>query len=274
MDFYKDIPIMDADGPATDVSHPAGASFGMVPRDYSIYPEPMFAQPDQMQIIPQSEWDARFDEQEATKSSLEHLYLNGPNGEPAFVNLDQDGFPDCWAHSTAHSIMLDRLKQNLPIIKLNGVAAATLMNQTNGGWCGMSAQFARRGYPVMGTGAGEWPEHTRNRKYDTPALHTEMAHFKIEEDWVDLTRQVYDQNLTRAQLATCLFNNIACPVDFNWWGHSVCAVRWVRLEAGSWGLLILNSWLNWGRHGLGVLRGSQAIPNGSVATRLTTASAG
>ncbi len=275
MDFYKgSIPIIECDGPATDLSHPKNQARGMVPRDYSIYPQEMFAPPDQMQVIPKTEWDARYDEQEATQSSLEHIYLNGPNGGPMFVNLDQNGFPDCWAHSTAHSIMLDRIAQNLPILRLQAVAVATMLHQTSGGWCGLSAKFAREnGYPVEGTGPGQWPHGTRNTKYDTPELRANMALHKIEEDWVDLTKQVYDQNLTSLQLATCGFNNIPSPSDFNWWGHSVCQVRWVRIEAGSWGPLILNSWLNWGRHGLGVLRGSQAIANGAVATRVTSASA-
>lgn len=270
MDFYKDIPVIDTDGPATDHSHPPGQAMGYVERDYKVHPETMFAQPTEMQVIPESEWDARFDEQEATQSSLEHLFLS-VGGKPAFQNLDQNGFPDCWCHSTGHSIMLDRAKRNLPVVRLNPVAVATMMKETNGGWCGASAKFARdRGYPVIGTGPGQWPYQSRKGN-DTPELEANMAKFKIEEDWVDLTKQVYDQNLTRAQLSTCLFSNIPSPVDFNWWGHSVCAVRWVRISKGNWGLLILNSWgESWGRFGLSVLQGSKMVPNGSVATRLTT----
>jgi hypothetical protein len=97
-----------------------------------------------------------------------------------------------------------------------------------------------------------------------------MAKYKIEEDWVDLTRQKYNRNLTLSQVATCGFNNIPGPRDYNWWRHSVCGIRWVRIERGSWGQLILNSWSRWGRHGLGVLRGKKAIPNGALGVRLTS----
>lgn len=276
MDYYKNsIPIIDADGPTTDLSHPTGVNFGYVARDYSLYPQEMFDPPSGIEIIPKTEWDARFDEQERTKSSLEHIFLNGPNGEPAFVNLDQNGDGYCWAYSSGTAIMLDRLKQNQPLVRLNphGPAAIIKGGRNEGGWCGLSAKWSREnGYPVEGTGPGQWPLHSRNLKYDTAACRAQMAKHKVQEDWVDMTRQVYDQNLTTLQVATCGFNNIPCPSDFNWWGHSVCQVRWVRIEAGSWGPLILNSWKGWGRYGLGVLRGSQAICNGGVAFRMTTAS--
>ncbi len=100
-----------------------------------------------------------------------------------------------------------------------------------------------------------------------------MALHKTVEEWRDITRQTYDQNLTELQCATGGLTNVVGPGDYNWWSHSVCRVRWVRIEANSWGQLILNSWKGWGRYGLGVLRGSQRICNGGLAIRLSTASA-
>lgn len=276
-EFYKGaIPILDVDHPTdemTDMLHPKGATFGMEERDYELYPEAMFAPPSEMQIIPESEWDARYDEQEEQQSSLEHIYLSGPNGTPAFTCLDQNGHSYCWAYSTGHSIMIDRLRRNLAPVRLNPHATAAIIKKgrDEGGWCGLSAEFARDiGYAVEGTGPGQWPLHSRDLRYDTPALRTEMAKYRTEEEWTDLTRNVYDQNLTRAQVATCGFNNIPGPRDYNWWRHSVCGIRWVRIERGSWGQLILNSWPDWGRHGLAVLAGSKATCNGGLAIRLTS----
>ena len=97
-----------------------------------------------------------------------------------------------------------------------------------------------------------------------------MAKYVVQEEWTDMTRQVYDQNLTMAQVATCGFNNIPGPRDYNWWSHSVCGIRWVRIERNSWGQLILNSWKGWGRYGLGVIRGSKAVCDGGLAIRLTS----
>lgn len=275
MDFYHGtIPILD-EARAADRDHlfPKDGSFGHVPRDYEEDPQSMFASPTEIELVPTSEDDARYDEQEATKSSLEHIYLSGPNGEPAFVNLDQNGNGYCWAYSTGTAIMLDRLKQNLPPLRLNphGPAAIIKGGRDEGGWCGLSAKWAREnGYPVEGTGPGQWPLHSRNLKYDTPECRAEMAKHKVLEDWCDLSRQVYDQNLTERQLATCGFNNIPAPSDFNWWSHSVCQVRWVRIERGNWGPLILNSWKGWGRYGLAVLQGSKRTANGALAFRMTS----
>lgn len=273
-EFYKsNIPIYDPDID-TDALYPKDATFGLVPRDYSQDPESLFAPPSDMTLIPESEWDARFDEQERLKSSLEHIYLGGSSGSPAFELLNQNGHGYCWSYSTGHSIMLDRLRRNLPLVRLNphSVAAIIKRGRDEGGWCGLSAKFCREnGMALQGNGPGQWPLHSRDLRYDTPQLRAEMAKYKIDEDWVDLTRQVYDQNLTMAQVATCGFLNIPGPGDYNWWGHSVCRVRWVRIERGSWGQLILNSWPNWGRYGLGVLRGSKAICNGALAIRSTTA---
>lgn len=270
--YHGNIPIINDDPSTTDTAFPPGASYGMVPRDYSVQPVETFkALPSSITLIPESEWDARYDEQEAQQSSLEHIFLRG--GKPAFVNLDQNGEGDCWLFSTGHATMIDRLKNNQPIVRLNPHAGAVILNQLNGGWCGLSAQLAREvGQAVDGNGPGQWPGHSRDRRHDTPELRKEMAKHKITEDFVDLTRDVYDQNLTRAQLATCLFNNQPCPTDFNWQGHSVCAIRWVRIERGSWGTLILNSWLGWGRFGLGVYQGRKGIPDGALSILTSTAS--
>lgn len=241
--------------------------FGLVPRDYSVQPAEMGAAPSEMDVIPESEWDARYDEQEELKSSLEHIYLPEPN-KPAFEHLDQDGFPDCWCYSTGHAIMLSRLRQNLPTVRLNPTAVATILRRTNGGWSALSAQFAaEHGFPEEGTGPGQWPKLSRNGK-DTPELRESMKKYKVLEDWADLSKQVYYRNLTRAQAATCGFKNDPAQVDFNPWSHAVCQVRWVRTESGSWAHLILNSWKGWGYHGLGVVRW---ICDGAVSVRATAA---
>lgn len=271
MDYYKGtIPILDnAVAAHRDELFPAHASFGAVPRDYAVDPPTMFASPSEMDVIPQSEWDARFDEQEATQSSLEHLYLISAT-QPAFVNLDQNGQGYCWAYSTGHALMLKRLSQNQPAVRLNPHATACIIKggRDEGGWCGLSAKWAREnGYAVEGTGPGEWPKQSMDLRYDTPALRAAMALHKSTEDWYDLSKREWDQTMKAGQLATCGFMNVPAPSDFNWWSHSVCQVRWVRIEAGSWGPLILNSWLNWGRCGLAVLRGSQATADNAVAVR-------
>ena len=249
---------------------PQGATLygrGYVPRDYDEYPEEMFDSPDSMKTYSESEWDALFDEQEKYKSSLEHLYLPDPN-KPAFLNLDQNGQGYCWMYSSVHSIMMARLRDNQPYVRLSAHAAACkVKNYANrGGWCGESAEFLRaKGVPSVEF----WKEKSMSRQYDKPATWENAKKHRILENYTDLTKRIWNQSMNKRQLATALFNNLPCPTDYNWWGHSVCAIRWVRVERGSWGILILNSWARWGRHGLSVLRGSKTNFAGAVCTRTT-----
>jgi hypothetical protein len=240
---------------------------GAVPRDFSVQPVEMRDDPGGMKLIPESEWAALYAAGEEAEDSLEHIYLRAAESGK-FEFLDQNGFPDCWAHSTAHAIMIDRLKQNLPPVRLNAVAVATLMNQTNGGWCGLSMKFAREnGFPVAGDGPGQWPYQSR-RGRDTPELRANMKLHRDLEDWYDLSRDVYDQELTKQQLATCLFNNCPSPSDYNRFGHSMLSLRWIPSLNGP---LTLNSWQGFGYHGLCVL--ANMTPDSSVALRASTTSA-
>src|SRR5262245_33943528 len=115
MDTFNDFPIIDRKD--SDMLFPPGMARGMVPRDYTLYPQSMDQQPSEMDLIDQSEWDARYQEQEREESSLEHLFLpKSPGAQPAFVNLDQNGDGYCWSYSVGHCVMMDRLKSNQPIV--------------------------------------------------------------------------------------------------------------------------------------------------------------
>lgn len=271
MDFYKnDIPILDENTPeCRDVLFSPGVSFGMTGRDYNESPVEMFADPSGLAVYDPSEWDARYDEQEANESSLEHIYLRG--GRPAFTNLNQNPNGYCWAFSTGTAMMMAALRDNRLDFRLNPTATAAIIKngRDEGGWCGLSAKWAREnGYAEEGDGPGQWPGNTRNLRYDTPQLREAMKKHQVLEDWYDLTRPVHGQVLTSRQVATACFNNIPVPSDFMQWRHSVCTIRWVRIERNSWHPLILNSWPQWGRFGLAVIR-TMTITN-AVAVRIST----
>jgi hypothetical protein len=251
---------------------PAHLSTGAVPRDFDVDPVLMRDSPAGMAIIPQSEWDARHAEQLATKSSLLHMYLPGDMSRPAFDFLDQNGFPDCWYHSTAQAAMMAYLAAGLPVPRLNAVAGATLLNRTDGGWCGLSMKHLREhGCPVVGTGPGQWPYQSR-RGQDTPELRANMARHKSAEDWYDFGRreydQQYDQQFSANQLATCGFQNWPAPSDYNEFGHSMLTLGWAKIEAGHWGPVTLNSWRQFGYFGLCVL--ADRVPDNACALRAMT----
>lgn len=271
MDYLNGIPIIGDEPVNNDVLYPKGCYRGLEPRDVSVDPPEMFEPPRDMQVIPESEWDARYDEQESLKSSLEHIRMRGNKGQP-IPYLDQNGRGYCWSHSTTHAVMISRAVQNLPYVPLSAYAVACIIKnyRDEGGWCGQSGKFIKE----VGVPSQEfWPQQSVNRNLDTPQMRQNAALHRIDEDWYDLTKHIADQYMTVQQVATALFLNHACALDFMWWRHSVCGLRWVRIERGSWGVLILNSWLNWGRDGMGILRGSKAIPDNAISIRTTKASA-
>lgn len=245
----------------------APGATGAVPRDFDEDPVAMGDSPDGLRLFEDDEARKAFYDQEAAQSSLEHMYLR--TGSPAFEFVDQNGFPDCWCHSVVHCHMLDRMKQNLDPVRFNGVAMATMMKRTNGGWSGLGQKFSRdNGLPVIGNGPGEWPYKSRKGK-DTPELRATMAKFKAEEEWYDLGRREYDQTLTKKQLITLGLQNIPCGVDYNRFGHAMCQVRVVLID-NVWSPMILNSWAGFGYHGLAVLW--NMWPDGAVALRASTPS--
>lgn len=278
-------------------------SRGAVPRDYSVQPREMFDSPDQMVVFPQAEWAERIADKIGHKSQNSDIRLRGNDGQP-MPSLDQDGVGYCWSHSTTQGVHVTRAVKNLPFVPLSAFAvAATIKKGANeGGWGGLSAQFAReRGIPAQSV----WPQGDRNyRKYDKPETWASAAKHKLIEEWVDLTRDVYDQTLTFAQVISCALSNLSGPVDFNWWSHSVCLLDAVngnglfgtdsaRRDDGklmtvleyeiAWGIehpvtagfgiRIWNSWTDgWSDRGMGVLSGQKAIPDGALAIRSTTIS--
>lgn len=249
-----------------DVLTPPGFGRGYVEPDYSLFPDTRMAPPSQMKLIPQSEWDARIDEQERMQSSLEHLRPTMANGK-WFESLDQNGQGYCWAHSITGAVIFSRAAAHQPYKRLSAFSVACKVKnfRDEGGWCGLSAKFARE---VGIADCDTWPEKSMDRRLDNPATWSNAEQYKVVDDWVDLSTPVYDQNLAFNQIATCLLLNEPVAVDFNWWSHSVLAIRLVRVEAGSYGLKILNSWTDdWGTKGTSILRGQRAIPDGAVAIR-------
>jgi hypothetical protein len=267
MELYKGkIPIISRSLNEGWLRNAREVTTGAVPRDFKVDPVEMRDSPDQMVTYKRaSDWDAIFDEQEKTESSLIHQYLRGD--KPAFEHLDQNGFPDCWYHGPSQALMLACMRDRVPIIRPNAVAGATLLGRTNGGWSGLALKDMRdNGVPLMGTGEGEWPEHTRDRRYDTPAFRANRLKHKVLEDVYDLGREVYDQELTADQIFTAVqANNNPGSGDWNRYGHAMAIAGVVRIERGSWGPVVLNSWLDFGYFGLAVLR--EIWPDNAVVLR-------
>lgn len=252
-----------------DILYPKDCGRGQEPRDWKEFPPEMMASPDEMDLIPESEWSARIQEMEETKSRLSDIMMTMDNGK-MFVNLDQGQNGYCWGHSTTHCVIFDRAVKNQPHVRLSATAlCAILMNgQNQGAWCGKSLKGLRDiGVPTTQF----WNGTSRDLSQVTPKLRENAALHKVTSDWYDLAKQEWSQEMTFNQIMTALLRRQPTAGDFNWWGHSVMLMDPVEIEPGDFGIRILNSWLNWGTNGTAVLRGSRARADGAVTVRSSKA---
>lgn len=243
-----------------DIIHPAACRTGYDP---ATVVKGMFAAPSTIPMIPESEWIPRIRDRKKYGLGLRDLFKKGKVG----TVKDQNGQGYCWAYSTTRTDEYVLASMGLDYIALSAHSVGCKVKnfRDEGGWCGESAQFVRQNGIVP---ESLWPAKSMSHAYDTPANWAEAAKFRIVEDYVDLTSAIYDQNLTWAQLVSCLLQNIPCACDFDWWGHSVCAVDVDEVD-GEVALDIDNSWTpGWGDNGTARLQGSRKKPNGAVATRV------
>lgn len=255
------------DATHSDTLFPAGQGRGLVPRDFAATPMRAVV----MDTIPRSEWSARLKEQLQQKSRLSDVWRTGDAGRP-IRHLDQGPVGYCWGHSTVHAVYAVRATNNQPFVPLSAFAVcATIKNGADeGAWGALSLDFiSQRGVPAQAF----WPQGSRDLSKGTVACWENAARHKAGEAWVDVAAPVWNRDLSFDQVATCLLLGQPVICDFDWWGHSVCALDLVEVEPGSFGLRIVNSWAGWGDDmGMAVIRGGQAVPSNATALRTVTAS--
>ncbi len=243
------------------MDHP-GMSKGLIPRDYSKYPVGylMQAKPFDLPLIPRDQWQSIIDMKNATNSWLDDIRDRGMSGS-VIPSRDQNGKGYCWAHSSTSAVLLIRALMNLPYSDLSAYAVACIIKnyKDQGGWGSESLEWiAENGIPSSDT----WPQQSMSPKNDTPEMRAEAAQNKVTE-WMDGQPRNIDQ------LVTCLLLNIPVVSDFNWWGHSVCSVRIIRINPLK--TRIWNSWGDsWSENGMGDLEGNKCIPDGMIMPRVIT----
>jgi hypothetical protein len=254
-------------------------AMGLIPRNYSTMPvgslegSVTFAQAADVPLIPMNEWPDRIAFKVTGKSQLSDIRNTANNGQP-IPSLDQNGRGYCWAHSATAAAILLRAVSGMPYVRLSAYAVACIIKnyRDQGGWGAQGLDFIReRGVPSV----EYWPEKSVSPSNDKPETWENAARHKVSEGFIDLDAAQYDRRLTFQEVATCLLCNIPVVSDFNWWGHSVCAMDLVDVEPTRaatdprrYGVRIWNSWRDsWGTNGTGVLTGSKAIPDGATAPR-------
>lgn len=201
---------------------------------------------------------------------------------------------NCWQHSGVTAMMIWRAIMNLPYVDLSayGPACRDKNFADEGGWGAAGVDnLIKWGCPTSKT----WPQQGTSRSYDNEATWAEAAHYKVTEQWADMSVAQYDRNMAFAQFVTLNLSGRPTDDDYNWWGHSVCGMdavsgkanrkRTRSMQSGKllqlaefdkvWamndpvtagiGRRIGNSWgSTWSDNGMGILTGDKAKPDGGV----------
>lgn len=240
---------------------PDGFSTGFQARDYELFPEGTFGQAFDLPLIPESEYQARIEEMEKSKSRISDLvrYLKIPS-------RNQNGTNYCWFHGPVTALICVRARMGLPYVDLSPASGAAVIKRgaNVGGW-GSAALKHLIEFGVADS--AHWP-HNQLRGWQQlttdPKLIENKARYRVTE-WYELRPR------NMQQLMTCLLNNIPVAVGYNWWGHEVCAVDPVWLD-GTYAIRIWNSWGDgWSDKGMGILQGRKMAADDAVAPRVAIA---
>lgn len=202
-------------------------------------------------LIPESEWSARAAALKARQARVSDIC--------DFKPLDQNGTNYCWANGVVNCMRVARRQAGLPFVDLSPASvAAPIKNYSNsGGWGQEALQYIRDN----GVADVEcWPPNAISRTYMNDKTKENYKRHQARE-WFELE----DRNF--AQLASCLLQNVAVAVGYNWWSHEVMAVDLEEASPGVFTVLIWNSWGNWGDansrgiKGFGYLSRSKATPD-------------
>lgn len=278
-------------------------SKGYIERDWNKYPQGYYpgevgfhAVTDLPSFSP-SDFPTLIKEMTDNGSRLSDYRNKGGLNGTRIPSRDQNGKGYCWKHSGTSAQLLVRARDEMPYVDLSAYAGACMIKnfRDEGGWGAQGLQWSMdKGDPS----SQFWPQQSMSRANDNPATWENAALHRFTEGWIDMGSPQYDRTLTFNQVITCLICRIPVIVDFNWWGHSVCAAdpvngtaQWgiTRAESGKlmdlamfnkfWGvdvtggiaIRIWNSWGDsWSDAGMGVLTGSKAIPDGATAPRVAT----
>lgn len=236
---------------------------GRVPRNWQDEPycSHPHAKPIDFPLIPESEWAARIEEMERTKTRLSDIC-----DQAGLKSLDQNGTNYCWCNAVITALTIIRARDNMPFVDLSpaSVAAQVKGYRNAGGWGGEALEF------IVQNGVAtqkDWPPNAISRQYLTDAMKKDALTRRVTE-WYDLEERNFQQ------LMTLLLLRIPVAIGLNWWSHEVCAVDPVVISAGQFGVRFRNSWGDsYGDHGFNILTRSRSTPDDACAPRVIMATA-
>lgn len=205
-----------------------GFGRGRVARDWAKEPHGSVAKID-IPLIPRTEWAARIEEMEKTKSGLKDLILQSKR-----PNKNQQQTNYCWCNAVVRSMEIVALLNNEPYVNLSpaSVAAPCKGYSNTGGWGGEALKYI----VAHGICSSEyWPDNAIDRQYDNDKSRSDRALRKILE-WYELGGRRFDQKMSLMLL------RLPVPSGYNWMGHEMCGVRPLYLGKNEFGCEDENSW--------------------------------
>jgi hypothetical protein len=218
-----------------------------------------YAEPFNIPVIPRSEWPARIEEKDRTKTWIRDLCEQAGLGV-----LNQNGTSFCWINAPTHCMEIVRVVMGQPLVRLSPASVGCKIKnfRNQGGWGTEGLHYIAEHGTVP---QSLWPPNAISRQYDTAAANGERPKYRCLEWW-----ELRDRNFD--QVATCVLLNIPVAVGYNWWAHEVTAVG-LKVSGGRFLLEIANSWgANWEDRGYGLLSESKGTPDDAIAPRVATPS--
>lgn len=210
-------------------------------------------------LIPKSEWQARIEEMEATKTRLSDLIRarKSPCKNQAQTNF-------CWFNSPTRCTEIVRMQQNEKQIVLSPASGACYVTNFRnvGGWGFQALQWiVEHGLNDV----NDWPANAIDTKYATPDNKAKAFLNRIVE-WTECKPRTIEQKIS------LLLRRIPVACGYNWWGHEVTAIDPVWKD-GDIATREENSWgPTYGDLGMFILQGSKMYPDDAVAPRTALAS--
>lgn len=203
-------------------------------------------------LINPSEFQARIEEREATRTQLSHKMLTA-----GLKCKDQARTNFCFANAPVHCVEVLTVLNNQPYVELSAASVACRVTgfRNVGGWAKNALDIiSSEGIvPVQ-----YWPVNQINRQFNTKAIWRYASPFCVDKWTTGIPR-----NLN--QVVSLLLQDVPVAVAFNWWGHEVTAYDAIWLN-GRIALRCRNSWgMGYGSSGFFILQGSKMYPDDVVA---------
>jgi hypothetical protein len=190
---------------------------------------------DVLKVIPRSEWSARI-------KMMDEKWA-WPSDYCDFRPRAQGNTNFCWANAPCAAVDVVRRQMGLPFSETSAASIACRITEfrNDGGW-GIDAL---KYLIYQGASSSKlWPNTAISREYDNALSDADRPNRKVLE-WIELEKHNF------AQVATALLLGYPVEVGYDRFpgsdlGHEVCAVRLIEDTPGRFGILIRNSWGDWG----------------------------